>query len=56
MEYFLNEEQVMIRDLARKIAEEKVRPQAQELDEKEEFPAELMVTLAEADLFRIFVP
>jgi butyryl-CoA dehydrogenase len=56
MEYFLTEEQVMIRDLARKIAEEKVAPKAQELDEKGEFPWELIKVLAQADLFRVFLP
>ena len=38
MDYLLTEEQVMIRDLARKIAVEKVAPVAAEYDEKEEFP------------------
>ncbi len=56
MEYFLTEEQVMIRDLARKIAEEKVAPKAQELDEKGEFPWEIIKVLAQSDLFRVFLP
>ncbi len=56
MDYFLNEEQVMIQELSRRIAREKVLPAAAELDEKEEFPYEIMKTLAEADLFRIFIP
>ena len=38
MDYFLNEEQIMIRDLARQIAEEKIVPVRAELDETEEFP------------------
>ena len=38
MDYFLTEEQAMIRDLARQIAEEKIVPVRRELDEKEEFP------------------
>lgn len=56
MEYQLTEEQQMIRDLARTIAEEKVRPVRAELDEKEEFPAEIMKIMGESDLFRVFVP
>lgn len=56
MDYFLTEEQKLIQDLAYKIAKEKVAPVAAELDEKEEFPWELMRTFAEADLFRIFIP
>ncbi|MCK4649326.1 acyl-CoA dehydrogenase family protein, partial [bacterium] len=56
MDYFLTEEQVMIRDLARKIAEEKIAPKAQELDEKGEFPWEIIKVLAQSDLFRVFLP
>ncbi|MFZ3062262.1 MAG: acyl-CoA dehydrogenase family protein [Actinomycetota bacterium] len=56
MDYLLTEEQKMIRDLARSIAEEKIVPVRAELDEKEEFPWEIMRVLAESDLFRIFIP
>ena len=56
MDYFLNEQQIMIRDLARQIAREKIMPVRAELDEREEFPWEIMKELAAADLFRIFVP
>ncbi len=56
MDYFLNEEQIMIRDLARQIAEEKVVPVRAELDEKEEFPWEIMNVLAQSDLFGLFIP
>ena len=55
MEYFLTDEQKMIKDLCRKIAEEKIKPIAAELDEKEEFPWEVMKALAQSDLFRIFI-
>jgi len=54
--YFLTPDQEMIRDLARKIADEKVLPVRQELDEKEEFPWEMMKVLAEAGLFGVAVP
>ncbi|MEW6214718.1 MAG: acyl-CoA dehydrogenase family protein [Nitrospirota bacterium] len=56
MDYFLTEDQMMIRDLARQIAEEKIVPVRHELDEKEEFPWEIIKVLAQADLFGLFIP
>jgi alkylation response protein AidB-like acyl-CoA dehydrogenase len=56
VDYFLTEEQKMLKDLAWKIAEEKVMPVRAELDEKEEFPWEIMHTCAEAGLFGVFIP
>ncbi len=56
MNYFLTEEQQMIKDLTRRIAEEKIVPVRAELDEKEEFPHEIMKVLAESDIFGIFIP
>lgn len=56
MNHFLTEEQEMIRDLTRQIAEEKVKPVRAELDEKGEFPHEIMQELAKADLMRVFIP
>ncbi len=56
MNYFLTEEQKMIQELAEQIAREKIRPVRAELDEAEEFPTELMQTLAQADLFGIYIP
>jgi len=45
----------MIQDLARKVAVEKVLPVRAELDEKEEFPWELMKVCAEAGLFGVSI-
>ncbi len=56
MDYFLTEEQLMIRDLARQIAEEKIVPVREELDEKEEFPWEILKVIAQSDLFGLFIP
>ena len=56
MEYFLTEEQTAIKGLVREIAEEKLLPIRAELDEKEEFPWEIMNLLAYADMFRVFIP
>ncbi len=56
MDYFLTEEQEMIKDLSRKIAEEKVIPVRAELDEKEEFPWEIMKVIGQSDLFGLAIP
>jgi len=56
MDYFLTEDQVMIKDLTRQIAEEKVIRVREELDEKEEFPWEIMNVLAQSDLFGLYIP
>lgn len=56
MDYFFTEEQQMIRDIAAKIATEKIRPVRAELDESEEFPWELMKILAQSDLFGVYLP
>jgi alkylation response protein AidB-like acyl-CoA dehydrogenase len=55
LNYFLTPEQEMIRDLARKIAIEKMLPVRLELDEKEEFPWEIMKFCADAGLFGVSI-
>ena len=56
MDYFFTEEQQMMRDIAREIAEKRIRPAAAEYDESGEFPWPIIEAIAEADLFRVFVP
>ena len=56
MDYFFTEDQIMIRDLARQIAVEKIVPIRAELDETGEFPWEIMKVLAQSDMFGLFVP
>ena len=56
MNYFLTEEQQMIVDVARQITDGKIIPQRAELDEKEEFPTEILRTIAKADLFGLYIP
>jgi len=56
LEHFLTEQQKEIKNLARTIAEEKVLPVRAELDEKEEFPWEIMKILADTDLFGVYIP
>ncbi|MBN2374109.1 acyl-CoA dehydrogenase family protein [bacterium] len=56
MDYFLTEDQLMIKDLAKRIAEERIKPVRAELDEKEEFPKEIIQEMAKSDMFGIFIP
>ena len=56
MDYLLTEEQIMIRDLARQIAVEKIVPVRAELDEQNKFPGDIMKAMAQADLFGIYIP
>lgn len=56
LDYGLSEEEQMIRDLARKVAVEKIIPVRAELDEKEEFPWDLMKAFADADLCGLYIP
>ena len=56
MDYFLTEDQEMIRDTARELTEEKIIPIRAELDEKNEFARSVLEDIAKADLFSIFIP
>lgn len=56
MNYFLNEEQEMIQELAARIADEKVRPVAIEYDEKGIFPRDIVKILADSDLCGVYIP
>jgi len=56
LEYFLTEQQKTIKALARRIAEERILPVRAELDETEEFPWGVIKDLADADMFRVFIP
>ena len=56
MDYFFDETQQMIVDTAREITREKILPVRAELDEKNQFPREILHDIAKADLFGIFVP
>ncbi len=56
MDYFLTDEQKMIKHLTRKIAEEKMRPVRAELDEKGIFPMDIIQEFAKADLMRTYIP
>jgi butyryl-CoA dehydrogenase len=56
MDYLLTDEQKMIKDLAHKIAEEKVRPVAAKYDQSEKFPWDVLKVIADSDLFGLFIP
>lgn len=56
LNYGLTEEQLMIKDLARRVAEQIIKPKSREWDEKEEFPKEAIEALAQSDLFAVCIP
>ncbi|MFC1498832.1 acyl-CoA dehydrogenase family protein [Verrucomicrobiota bacterium] len=55
MDYGFTEEQVMIRDLCRQIAEEKIKPVREKYDESGEFPWDIIKILAQSDLFGVSI-
>ena len=55
MDYFLTEEQAMIVDVARQITDEKIVPQRADLDEREEFPHDVIKAIAQADLSGLYI-
>jgi butyryl-CoA dehydrogenase len=56
VDYFLTEEQKLLQEIAYEVVRERIRPVRAELDEREEFPWEIMKDLAQADLFGIWIP
>ena len=56
MDFALTEEQQMVQDMARRLAEAEIKPRAAELDEKHEHPADLVKMMGELKLLGIAVP
>ncbi len=56
MDYFLTEEQKMIKERAKKIAQEEILPYRNLWDEEERFPWEVIKALTEADLMGLYIP
>jgi alkylation response protein AidB-like acyl-CoA dehydrogenase len=56
MNYALSEEQVMIKDLCRQIAQEKIKPVREHHDVTGEFPWEVVKVFAQSDLFGLSIP
>lgn len=54
--YFLTEEQEMVRSVAKEFAENEVAPVTRELDEKHEFPHELVKRCAELGFLGVSIP
>jgi butyryl-CoA dehydrogenase len=54
--FYLTDEQRMVRDLARKIARDRVLPHAAHVDETESYPEESVRALIESGLYAIWVP
>jgi butyryl-CoA dehydrogenase len=55
MNYFLTEEQTMIKELAAQIADEKIRPVAIQYDEEGTFPHDIMKIMADSDLCGVYI-
>jgi alkylation response protein AidB-like acyl-CoA dehydrogenase len=56
LDYGLSEEQQMIKEVARELAEKRIRPITAEYDERNEFPQEIMPYLAASDLCGVYIP
>jgi butyryl-CoA dehydrogenase len=56
MDYLLTEEQKMVQELCRKIAEEKIRTVAAKYDQSGEYPWDMIKVIADAGLFGLFIP
>ena len=56
MEFRLNEDQEMLRDMIREFAEKEIAPIAAELDEQERFPEEIIPQLGEMGVMGIPIP
>ena len=54
--FYLTDEQRMIRDLARKVARDRVAPHAARYDETEAYPEDSMRAISEAGLYAVWVP
>ena len=55
MDYLLTEEQIMIRDLARQIAREKIQPVAAKYDAEGIFPWDIVKVMSDSDLFGVYI-
>jgi len=53
---FFNDEHLMVRNMVREFSESEIRPIAQELDEKEKFPKEIVSKMGELGLMGIIIP
>jgi len=56
MNYFLTEDQLEMQELARRIANEKMKPLSEKYDEEGIFPWDIVEVMAQSDLFAILIP
>ncbi len=56
MNYFLTEQQQMIKDLCHKIGVEKIKPVRAEYDETGKFPWDIVKVLGETDIMGVYIP
>ena len=56
MDFNLNDEQKMMRQVAAQIADEQLAPRAEEMEENREIPADILKLLAEQGYFGMFLP
>ncbi len=56
MNYFLSEQEEMVKSLFSKYVNKRIIPLRKELDEKDEFPAEIFAEMGRQDFYRILVP
>ena len=55
IDYLLTEEQQMIRDISRQIAQEHIKPVALEFDKNGTFPHDIVKIMAQSDLFGVYI-
>lgn len=56
MNYFLNEQQQMIKDLCHKIGVERIKPVRAKYDETGKFPWDIVKVLGETDIMGVYIP
>ncbi|MFO8062145.1 MAG: acyl-CoA dehydrogenase family protein [bacterium] len=56
MHILLSEELLQVREMARELAEKKIKPVREEYDEEAKFPTDIVKDMARSDLFRVFIP
>lgn len=56
MDYFFNEEHIMLRDMAKKFTDKEIRPRAEEADQKGDLDQELIKKAIDAGFFGVCIP
>jgi alkylation response protein AidB-like acyl-CoA dehydrogenase len=56
MNYFLSEDQLEMQEIARRIANEKMKPLSEKYDEEGIFPWDIVEVMRQSDLFSILIP